>query len=129
MPARQRVWAIHEIGGIKVDGNHIKIRLVRQFDVLYLHINGRLNLAESVCDLLPRGIRHILPGNLEIRGDAEQEPTAIRVQECASRLHATMKLAGSPLQLQRAGFILSYQLLNFIYGHTAKLHFTNAMVL
>ena len=94
-----------------------------------VRINGGLNFAERVCDLLPRGIRHVLPDNFEIRRNAKHQPAAIRVQECACRLHATMKLAGSLLQLQRARFILSYQLLNFINGHTAKRHLLDAMIL
>ena len=36
-----------------------------------------------------------------------------------------MKLAGSLLQLQRAGFILCYQLLYFIYGHTVMPPFSD----
>ena len=42
----KRVRTVLEIGRIKIDGNHIEIRLVGQFDVLHLHVNSRLNLAK-----------------------------------------------------------------------------------
>ena len=121
----KRVRTVLEISGVKVDGNHIELRLVRQFDVLHFDINSRLNLAESVCYLLSRGIRHVLPGNLEIRENAKHQPAAIRVQECTCRLHATMKLTCSLFQLQRARFILCNQLLYFIYGHTVTPPFSD----
>ena len=45
-PPVKRVRTVLEIGRIKIDGNHIEIRLVGQFDVLHLHVNSRLNLAK-----------------------------------------------------------------------------------
>ena len=88
------------------DSNNLLIWPVGNVNVLSSQVDGRCKLAHLSGYLLTSLIRHILTENLQRLGmDAEEEPTALRVEKGTTGLHTGDNLSGSLLGFHYAVLI------------------------
>ena len=104
-------------GGLEVDGYDEFSRLIRDFDVLSGKVDGRREFPEGVGDVLTCLVGHVLSEKCQLLGmDAEEEPTALGVEESAAGLHPGGKFAGGFLGFHDAVLVPLYDGFYFLYG-------------
>ena len=82
---------------VKVHGNHLMVRSIRNVDILNSHINLRLHITQSLC-YLPLGIvSNLLAQNLQrCWSDTKKEPSTFGIQESAGCMHTILEFTADP---------------------------------